>query len=88
MWWLFQVLTVAESFLKDRERRKNVAENKVRTANTQVSNSIVFGIKCRAQDVAHFLFLFLKKIHNTVNNSKVPTSFDSRIFRIKAHASR
>jgi hypothetical protein len=29
---------------------KNVEENKVQSANAQVSNSVIFRIKCRAQD--------------------------------------
>ena len=51
MWWSFQVFLGAESPRRTGNGWKNVEENKVQSANAQVSNSVIFRIKCRAQDV-------------------------------------
>jgi hypothetical protein len=71
MWWSFQVFLGAESPRRIGNGWKNVEENKVQSANAQVSNSVIFRIKCRAQViiglfilVAGMLFLkrFLKEL--------------------------
>ena len=49
MWWSFQVFLGAESPRRTGNGWKNVEENKVQSANAQVSNSVIFRIKCRAQ---------------------------------------
>jgi hypothetical protein len=55
MWWSFQVFPGAESPPRTGNGWKNVEENKVQSANAQVSNSVIFRIKCRAQDTNGYI---------------------------------
>ena len=68
MWWSFQVFLGAESPRRTGNGWKNVEENKVQSANAQVSNSVIFRIKCRAQEKARNREKDRERSHRNVKN--------------------